>query len=268
MADQSLNFDEIYARYGTRLYTLAYRITGRREDAEDALQSACLQIAGGISGFRHESALYTWLYTIVQREARKHAVRQRRLPVDVYAQENNLTLEEVFAHVNALGETEDVALTNAAREQCLQVFMNCMPPTQRVVFTLRVILRCTVNETAQIMDMSPGAVSTSLHRGRALIASFLEGRCSLYNPENPCKCSSWALYCQSNPHKIKETELAVIRESRQALAVTFKHEVGTLMALSHIYNARFGPDSPQFSQKLTELLKSDMTLLGAQRTRD
>jgi RNA polymerase sigma factor (sigma-70 family) len=136
-----MGFDELYEQNYQKLYTLAFRLTGRKEDAEDVLQRAFLNAYRALDGFRQESAIHTWLYRIVVREASKVKNELKKLPVDQYAERHQKTKEEVFQYINSFGVVEDEVMANLARENCLQLFMNCMPSRYRVVFTLRVILQ-------------------------------------------------------------------------------------------------------------------------------
>src|SRR5215210_5457326 len=76
-------FDALVDRYADRLFTLAWRVTGSREDAEEVAQDALVRahraLYGGYSAVRvRELALRSWLYTIVLNAARNR--RRGRKP--------------------------------------------------------------------------------------------------------------------------------------------------------------------------------------------
>ena len=48
---------------------LAGLMRGTREDLEDAEQEVLLAVAGGLAGFRFQSSLTTWLYSLARRRA-------------------------------------------------------------------------------------------------------------------------------------------------------------------------------------------------------
>ena len=50
-------FEELYKRFGSRLYTVAYRMTGSAADAEDLVQDIFLQVYRRLGTFRGEAAL-------------------------------------------------------------------------------------------------------------------------------------------------------------------------------------------------------------------
>jgi RNA polymerase sigma-70 factor (ECF subfamily) len=56
----------LFELYGKKIYNLAYRMCGSKEDAEDILQQTFMQAYQSIGGFRLESGIYTWLYAIAR----------------------------------------------------------------------------------------------------------------------------------------------------------------------------------------------------------
>ena len=61
--------DQLVERYGDRVYRLAMRITGVKEDAEEAAQDALWTAARKIDMFRGESAFGSWIYRITANAA-------------------------------------------------------------------------------------------------------------------------------------------------------------------------------------------------------
>src|SRR5919204_5536576 len=70
-------FERFVEEYGDRVYSIALRITGSPEDAEDATQDALLAAYRHREQFRGESGLATWLYRIAVNAALQR-VRRRR----------------------------------------------------------------------------------------------------------------------------------------------------------------------------------------------
>ena len=63
-------FGELVSRHQDRAFNLAFRLTGSREDAADAVQEAFLKAYRGMPSFRRQSSFYTWLFRIVVNEVR------------------------------------------------------------------------------------------------------------------------------------------------------------------------------------------------------
>ena len=58
------SFEELAKRYEKKIYNLAYRITGNREDASDVLQETFLQAFRKLASFKSKAKFTTWLYRI------------------------------------------------------------------------------------------------------------------------------------------------------------------------------------------------------------
>jgi RNA polymerase sigma-70 factor (ECF subfamily) len=58
-------FEQLYETHGPRLKSIAYRMTGSRQDAEDAVQETFLKLYRAIEGFQAQSSVGTWLCRIV-----------------------------------------------------------------------------------------------------------------------------------------------------------------------------------------------------------
>lgn len=69
IANNRIAQKNLYEKYSTAMYTLAYRITGDFESANDVLQEAFIKVFKNLKGFRKESTLGAWIKTIVVRTA-------------------------------------------------------------------------------------------------------------------------------------------------------------------------------------------------------
>ena len=56
--------NELFTRYNRRIFNTAYRILGEESSAEDALQETLLNVYRGISSFRGDSKISTWISRI------------------------------------------------------------------------------------------------------------------------------------------------------------------------------------------------------------
>ncbi len=70
-------FAAIVTRYGPALYRFTFRIVDSPPNVEDALQETFLDAWKGIAGFRGDSSLQTWLFTLARRRAYAHYKRLR-----------------------------------------------------------------------------------------------------------------------------------------------------------------------------------------------
>jgi RNA polymerase sigma-70 factor, ECF subfamily len=73
-------FTTLVERYQRRIYGLAWRILGQRQDAEDVVQQTFLAALEHLDSFREESTVATWLLRIATNAALKELRKRRGLP--------------------------------------------------------------------------------------------------------------------------------------------------------------------------------------------
>ena len=247
-------FETVYNRHYEKLYTLAFRMTGNKEDAEDVLQTAFLNAYKAFEKFRHDSDVGTWIYRIVLNASKKYVKEARRLPVAEYADDHHMSQAEVYGSINRFGQIEDRVLTELTREACLQMFMNCMPPKYRVVYTLRCILHFSVKEISEILDMSESAVKVNLNRARTVIKSHFDGRCSLIQPGSMCDCRAYARYLVESQKTHVLLDIETVRNNEKVATDEFRRELQEVMHIDTLYNTRIKPvDYSDFLKKIKAL---------------
>jgi RNA polymerase sigma-70 factor (ECF subfamily) len=163
-------FDEVVLRYTPLLYSLAYRLLGAREEAEEAVQEIFLRVYRGLPRFRLGRRFHPWLYTIALnylRSQRRRKIRRRGF--------GTRPLEEALDVPAAERPEADPAsaVERADAERLAQAALERLPPRYREVFVLRQIEGLAVRDVAEILDLPEGTVKTFLHRGRALLIERL-----------------------------------------------------------------------------------------------
>lgn len=224
-------FQENYSK----LYTLAFRMTGNREDSEDILQTSFINAFNGYKNFQNKSSLSTWLYRIVINNSKKHNKKLAKLPVDEYAENNNISLQTAYDNINKYGYTEDVAVVNLTMENCLQMFMNCMPKKYRAVYTLRVVLKLSVKDSAEILDTTESLIKVNLHTAKKIIKNHFNGRCSLLKKKSLCNCRSYASFVKEKGDLNNFIDFSVVREKEKSAVNLFKTELNSIINPTELY---------------------------------
>jgi RNA polymerase sigma-70 factor (ECF subfamily) len=159
-------FEELVNRYERKIYRLALRLTGNTQDAEDVLQESFLKAFEHLPEFRQDSRFYTWLVRIAVNEGLMK-LRKRRSdraePMEDVVDEDGQAMPREFRdwkpnpeQIMSQEEMENVLL-NAARK---------LPPSLRTVFMLRDVEELSTDETAEALNLTPGAVKARLFRAR------------------------------------------------------------------------------------------------------
>lgn len=181
-------FDLLYAAYGPKIYNLAYRMVGDHQDAEDITQETFIRVCRHIDQFREDSQLYTWIYAIAKnlcqrllKQKQKHTFAA--LEALLYSAQAEETTE-------TFSDREKQILLNQIKEGCFTGLLRCLSFYQRLAFVLHVLLHLPIKDVAAILDKSEGATKVLVHRARQNLKDFLCQRCSLYEPNNPCRCEN------------------------------------------------------------------------------
>lgn len=169
-------FRAIMQRMNQRLFRVARGIVGSDHEAEDVLQEAYVRAFAAIGGFRGESQLATWLTRIVINEAHGR-LRRRRPTVEVEAIEAAQAGGQVLAFPSRTGgEDPEGAAAHGQIRRLLERAVDDLPEPFRLVFMLREVEECTVEETAQALGIKPQTVKTRLFRARRLLREALDAQ--------------------------------------------------------------------------------------------
>lgn len=165
-------FRAIMQRCNQRLFRVARAVAGSDYEAEDILQEAYLRAFARISDFRGESSMLTWLTAITLNQARGH-LRRRRPMMDLAVMDD--AKNSVIPFPGMTIDTDPEAETQRSQtRQLLESALDSLPPDFRLVFVLREIEGCDVEETARQLGLKPQTVKTRLFRARRLLRKHLE----------------------------------------------------------------------------------------------
>jgi RNA polymerase sigma-70 factor (ECF subfamily) len=160
-------------RCNQRLFRAARAVVGSDAEAEDVVQEAYVDAYVKLDGFRGEAALLTWLTRIVLNEAYGR-LRKRHPTVDVEQIEAaQLEPGNVIAFPTNAGTDPAASLQREQVRRLLERAIDQLPEPFRVVYILREIEECSVEDTALALDLKPETVKTRLFRARRLLRAAL-----------------------------------------------------------------------------------------------
>lgn len=149
--------DEIFETYRGPLLSLCLHLTGNRQDAEDAAQETFVAVFNGLSKFRGDAQLSTWIYRIAIRTAIRIKARHR----------SHEELEEVPDA--AVGVEEQII--DRERMRILERALARLPLEQRSVLALFSIEGLSHKEIAATLGIPEGTVWSRLSNARKRLAA-------------------------------------------------------------------------------------------------
>lgn len=156
-------FDILVARHMRRAFSIAYRLLGHREDAEDLVQDAFLAALQRIDTFQSGRSFGPWLARIVVNRG-LNARKARTLR----------QTEAIPDDVPALSTLPDRAAEQAEIRARCRAALNALPEQQRVITELFELEGFTSAEIAEVLEIPAGTVRWQLHEARRALRGALE----------------------------------------------------------------------------------------------
>ena len=158
-------FALLVEQYRDYVFTIAYRILQKREEAEEAAQDAFVKAWKMLGSFKGTSKFSTWLYSIASNTAIDHQ-RKKHLLTDSLDKEGSFFQPEDKGALNAqehMEERERVGTLDKALAQ--------LPEQDSLLVTLFYMHEKSVDEIATITGLSVSNVKVKLFRARAKLRS-------------------------------------------------------------------------------------------------
>jgi RNA polymerase sigma-70 factor (ECF subfamily) len=164
-ATKAAAFSELVKTSHEKLYWHIRRIVLNHDDADDILQNTYMKAWNGLSSFRDESQITTWLYRIATNECLTFLTKERMKNIT-----SSLDAEDIL-----LRKMEGDAYFNGDEAQkLLQEAILTLPEKQRIVFNMRYFQEMSYEKMAEILNTSVGALKASYHYAVKKVELFLK----------------------------------------------------------------------------------------------
>ncbi|MBN1212953.1 MAG: sigma-70 family RNA polymerase sigma factor [candidate division Zixibacteria bacterium] len=167
-------FSRLITEQKDKIYRLALKLTGNREDAEDIVQETFLKAVDNIDKFRLESSFGTWLYTIALNNVRAHMGSRKKMtlkPIEEYlpsghSDENTHTQLFDWGDPHQLFEQKQL-------DQIIESALAALPQKYSMPFMLRYMEDLSVKDIARILKLSLPAAKSRILRARLALREQL-----------------------------------------------------------------------------------------------
>lgn len=157
-------WEEVARDHGRFLYTVAYRLTGNSDDAQDLVQEVLLKVRKGLETYQPGS-LEGWLSRITTNTFLDEARRRQRRPLDFLPEEPDRVLPPEPG--------ADLALVAEVLPDDVQGALRALPEEYRAAVVLCDVVGMSYQEIGASLDVPVGTVRSRIHRGRALLRKAL-----------------------------------------------------------------------------------------------
>jgi len=168
--------ERLVERYGDRVYRLAMRITGSKEDAEEAAQDALWTAARKIGMFKGESAFGSWVYRITANAAYQKLRTRRQKSAEIALDDVLPSLDDDGRHFEPMDDwsnrVDERALQGELRH-VLQEAIDGLPADYRTALVMHDVEGLSNPDIAETLGISLPAVKSRVHRSRLFVRKRL-----------------------------------------------------------------------------------------------
>lgn len=157
-------YGELVGRYMKAAYAVALSVTGRHEDAEDAVQEAFMVALQRLEECRNPERFAGWLLTIVRNRSRNLVRRESLRAAD-----------QIPPGTAGRGPAPDTVTERAELRARLEAALDTLPPVQREIVLLHDLEGWKHREIADRLDIPSGTVRSHLHFARKALRGVLSG---------------------------------------------------------------------------------------------
>lgn len=172
------------------IYNVALKFVRDTDDAADLSQEVLIKMITKLNSFKSKSSFRTWLYKISMNHFLKSKRRKPELLInsfsdygiflDIAYDKEEMTEEEHRNHSDAIVDT---------RNRCMTSMLLCLNRQQRMVFILGAIFNVKSHHACRLLSISAESFRQQLARAKADLFQFMDNKCGLINPNNPCRCA-------------------------------------------------------------------------------
>lgn len=163
----STSFGFLVDQYQDMALTIAYRILGNKQEAEDVVQNAFVKAFHNLHSYRSNSKFSTWFYRIVYNTAitSHNKIKNRR--EDEFSEDIGIEWQDLNSESKLSGELDE---QNERVNKAIQQ----LPKNEAVVVTLYYLEEYTVNDISDVMTLTKSNVKIILFRARKKLQNILK----------------------------------------------------------------------------------------------
>lgn len=183
ITDKKSLFSENIHKNMDSLYSVALRLTGNNANAEDLVAETATKAWSSFDKLDDQSKFRPWVFRILHNcfisDYRKKSIRPKESAYDEQSNSDddggeiaNLLVKQPDEFLNWWANPETEVYNNFLGKD-LSTAIEALPETFRTTVILINIEGLSYDETAEILDVSPGTIRSRMNRGRTLLQKAL-----------------------------------------------------------------------------------------------
>ena len=159
-------FEPLIAKYEKPIFNLMYRTTGSVDEAVELTQEAFLKAYDKLDQFQRKRNFFSWLYALSVNIGRDYLRYKKRNPPSIHDNPGHIS-----GDMSLDPAPEDPRMTEDV--QSLLKALDQLPIDYREAVVLRFREECSMQEIAEMLDLSVSGAKMRVHRGLAKLRTIL-----------------------------------------------------------------------------------------------
>lgn len=155
-------------KYKKYVFTIAYRYTKNREDAEDVSQEIFIKIYKHLGSYKGEAKFSTWIYTIITTSCISF-LRKKKILIAT-TEDYELENAQVDIHSNVTNKN----IEEREKFNHLQNAIKLLEEEDALILTLFYQFDSSIQDLASILKIEPNNAKVKLHRARLKLKQKIE----------------------------------------------------------------------------------------------
>lgn len=185
------SLESLIRRHQDWIYNIALRMVFNPDEAADVTQEVLIKIITKLSSFGYRSSFRTWAYRIVV----NHVLNIKK------SRGENMHSDSFGKYWKSIDATPDLdipgdsaysvelpIIIEEVKISCMFGMLLCLDRAQRMIYILGGIFGVSDKVGAEIMEITKANFRQKLSRARKDLNNFMNNKCGLVHPENPCHC--------------------------------------------------------------------------------
>ncbi len=193
-------FEQLVKRYDRKLLRIAQHVTHNQEDSQDVVQESFLKAFQHLAQFREESQFSTWLIRIALNQSFMK-LRKRRTAKET-SLDNNFESDVDMPPMEVVDwapNPEQLYGSSELRDILVKA-LHELRPSLRPVFVLRDIEGLSIEQTAEVLNVSRTTVKARLWRARLQLRERLNKYFNKSAKSTPVEFASYKPITQATLH--------------------------------------------------------------------
>ncbi|AIG24633.1 RNA polymerase sigma factor SigW [Brevibacillus laterosporus] len=166
-------FAELVEMYKDKIFQLAFRMVGNRQEAEDIAQETFLRVYANLHSYDENYRFSTWIYRIATNLCIDRG--RKKKPQFSLDEEQGGDLEGLdwYSRLASDEKTPEEKVVVQELQETVQAALTKLNPKYRSIMVLRYIEDLSLQEISDALQLPITTIKTRIHRGREALRNKL-----------------------------------------------------------------------------------------------